>query len=228
MKGDKRTCRTASPLPRIRTARSGDKPRATSRAQRGNAAIEFPCRVVACDDLISEVAASSDPTTHHWRARLPLSRFDWLKAPSMSRDRGPAGAGSSTKRWLIAALAAVIAPKCLLCLAGYLAVGGAAVELCGGAESESRSGAIMAVVAGCVIAGALVFSIWRKISTPRREAPPLSRGDFKPTPSGIPSMKRGAQRAGCVGRGMVFAGAWTENGGACPAVGTRFVDSASP
>lgn len=79
----------------------------------------------------------------------------------------------STKRWLLAALAAVVAPKCLLCLAGYLALGGAAVELCGGAEPESHSGTIMAVTAGCVIVGTLVFRIWRTTATPRRLASPF-------------------------------------------------------
>jgi hypothetical protein len=77
----------------------------------------------------------------------------------------------STKRWLLAALVAVVAPKCLLCLAGYLAAGGAAVELCGAVETTSHAGAILAVAAGGVLVGALVFGICRAGSL----IPPFSR-----------------------------------------------------
>lgn len=65
-----------------------------------------------------------------------------------------------TKRGLLAALAAVVAPKCLLCLAGYLAVGGAAVELCGGAPDDHTAAWLLGGIAGVML---LVIG-WRRSS----------------------------------------------------------------
>ncbi len=57
-------------------------------------------------------------------------------------------------RWLVAALAAVVAPKCVLCLAGYLAAGGAVVELCGGVPEENSTPWLVGVTLGLALIGA--------------------------------------------------------------------------
>ncbi len=61
-------------------------------------------------------------------------------------------------RWLAAALVAAVTPKCLLCLAGYVAAGGAAVELCGGTPDNA---ATVWLIGGAVGTSLLAFGLWR-------------------------------------------------------------------
>jgi hypothetical protein len=96
-----------------------------------------PGRAGAWADPTHEAAASSDLTTIR-------------QAPG----RGRPGSRSSTKRWLAAALAALFMPKCVVCIAGYVATGGVALELCGGVNNDGPA-AWWAGVAG----GALILTI---------------------------------------------------------------------
>ena len=61
------------------------------------------------------------------------------------------------KPWLAAALAAAFMPKCMLCVAGYLAAGGAAVELCGVVESDSVAAWPAGLAAGALV---LIGGAW--------------------------------------------------------------------
>jgi hypothetical protein len=82
--------------------------------------------------------------------------------PDTARPRAlPAARQFSTKRWLVAALAAAVAPKCALCLAGYLAAGGAAVELCSGPADDPS---VAWLAGGAAGAAFLLIGLggWRK------------------------------------------------------------------
>jgi hypothetical protein len=79
------------------------------------------------------------------------------RGPSCKPAHGRRGSETPpySKRVLIAALVALILPKCLLCLAGYLAAGGALVELCGGApDDHSAAWWVGGAVALMLLAGA--------------------------------------------------------------------------
>ncbi len=79
---------------------------------------------------------------------VPASEAIPSKIPERARGRLPATG------WLIATVAAVFVPKCVLCVAGYLALvaglGSAGVEFCGGnargADGSEQGGAFAAVV----------------------------------------------------------------------------------
>lgn len=62
--------------------------------------------------------------------------------------------------WLAAVLAALVAPKCGLCLAGYLAAGGVVVELCGGAAHDHAAAWLADGAAALVL---LVAAWWLAI-----------------------------------------------------------------
>jgi|GEM_PF-5735258 len=49
-------------------------------------------------------------------------------------------------------------PKCLFCVVGYLAMGGAAVELCGGSPDNPATAWLVGGSAGAIL---LLFGLWR-------------------------------------------------------------------
>ena len=77
------------------------------------------------------------------------------------------------KPWLAAALAATFMPKCALCVAGYLAAGGAAVELCGAVEADPAAAWPARQAAGAV---GLIGGAWgRRQKHPGGCGPPPPR-----------------------------------------------------
>ena len=96
---------------------------------------EIPLRPVGVDaDPTPEVATRGTPATNR-------------QAPRRSR----ASFRHKPRRWLAAALVAVFVPKCTLCLAGYIAAAGAAVELCGGGVNDGPHAGWAGLAAGALI-----------------------------------------------------------------------------
>ncbi|WP_157693953.1 hypothetical protein [Opitutus sp. GAS368] len=74
-------------------------------------------------------------------------------------------------RWLAAGITALLLPKCLLCVAGYIALAGgfAAVvpELCGGSAAPSNGAAVATAALGLVAGALLLACAWRRATSTR-------------------------------------------------------------
>lgn len=70
-----------------------------------------------------------------------------------------------SRRWLAGALAAVFMPKCVLCVAGYVAAGGAVVELCGGTPDNDSAVWLVGGAAAVVLLAVGRWIEWKKPRT---------------------------------------------------------------
>lgn len=75
----------------------------------------------------------------------------------MRVERENAGRGSAA-RWVAGAVALVVLPKCLLCLASYVAAGAAGLELCGVTATDGATEGLAQTIG--IAAVALASGAW--------------------------------------------------------------------